>query len=63
MDAFGRLLAAFKSGDRDFDLSGQCFALEHIWGEVGEIIPTDLFERDNRLAVVLGHQQKCCVHR
>jgi len=60
--ASGALLARFKSGDGQLDVSCQHLALEYERCEVREVVSAYLVERDNRHAVVLRHQNKGCVH-
>lgn len=62
MDAFCAFLARLQPRDWDFDLSGHDLALEHIGGEVRKVVLANHVQRDDRLAVVLSHQDESSVH-
>src|ERR1700692_1382895 len=62
MDTLGAFLTGFNSDKRNRDLASR--DLLHQFGgcQVGEIVPTYVIDRNDRLAVVLRHEQEGGLH-
>src|SRR5712691_363977 len=62
MDTLGAFLTAFNSDKRHRDLASRDILHQFGGCQVGKIVPTYIIDRNDRLAVVLRHEQECGLH-